>query len=104
MKKGQMVKATLLCRKMGERGHIAYYLSGSINGYSRHRYIRKKEVEKWKIRAKNWRRFKEAIVKWVKLNKKIEGNLRKIGVLECLDMPMGKKRKDKKGGKKNYGE
>ena len=68
---------------------MVYYLSASIQGESRHRYIRKGEVQYWRERATAWRRFIKAMASWVKVNKEIEKEFREIGRLRCEPLPGG---------------
>lgn len=90
MREAPMVAASLLCRKIGDTGREMYVLSGSVSGESVHRYVKKAELWKWKIRAENWRKFSVAMVAWVKTGKEIEKRLREIGWKRCERMP-GKK-------------
>jgi len=90
MREGPMVAASLLCRKIGDTGREMYVLSGSANGESVHRYVRKGEIGEWRIRAENWRKFSRAMIEWVKTGKEIEKKLREIGRKRCERMP-GKK-------------
>ena len=64
-----MVAASFISRRIRPGAPIVYYLSASINGESRHRYIRKGEVEYWRKREYAWRRFIKAMASWVKVNK-----------------------------------
>jgi len=68
-----------------------YYLSASIGGESRHRYVRKGEVPYWRKRALAWRGFMKAMASWVKVNREIEKELREIGRLRCEPLPGGGK-------------
>jgi hypothetical protein len=70
---------------------LVYYLSASIAGESRHRYVRKGEVKYWRKRAYAWKEFIKAIASWVKINRQIEKELREIGRLRCEGLPGGKK-------------
>jgi hypothetical protein len=90
MREAPMVAASMLCRKIGDTGREMYVLSGSANGASVHRYVRKEEIGKWKIRAENWRKFSRAMIEWVKAGKETEKKLREIGRQRCERMP-GKK-------------
>lgn len=71
-----------------------YYLSASINGESRHRYVRQEEKEHWEKLCIKWRHFSEAIARWVKVSIEIEGLLRKLGRSRLEPLP---KRKAKPG-------
>jgi hypothetical protein len=68
----------------------AIYLSASIRGESRHRYVRKEEVGYWGQRAAARKKFIQAMAAWVKVNKEIEKALRKIGRLRCGPLPGGR--------------
>jgi len=89
MGRSPMVAASFMPRRMRPGGPVVYYLSASIKGESRHRYIRKGEVEYWGKRASAWRRFIKAMAMWVKVNKEIEKELREIGRLRCEALPGG---------------
>jgi hypothetical protein len=62
-RKTPMVAASFIRKASG-----ACYLSASIKGESRHRYVRKADEEYWKKRARQWREFSKAMTKWVRLN------------------------------------
>ena len=51
MGRSPMVAASFMPRRLRSGGPVVYYLSASIKGESRHRYIRKGEVEYWRKRA-----------------------------------------------------
>ena len=78
-----MVAASFMPRRLRPGGLEVYYLSASIQGSSRHRYVRKAEVRYWRKRALSWRAFMKAIASWVKLN-------REIGRLRCEPLPGGR--------------
>lgn len=86
-----MVAASFIPRRLRAGGPVVYYLSASIQGESRHRYIRKGEVEYWCKRATSWKRFIKAMASWVKVNREIERELREIGRLRCEPLPGGKR-------------
>ena len=86
-----MVRASFLSRKLRPGAPIVYYLSASIQGESRHRYVRKGEVQYWRKRATAWREFMKAMASWVKVNREIEKELREIGRLRCEPLPGGGK-------------
>jgi kynureninase len=89
-----MVAASFMPRRFRSDGPVVYYLSASIKGESRHRYIRKGEVEYWRKRASAWRRFMKAMVSWVKVSKEIEKELREIGRLRCEALPGGRRMRE----------
>jgi hypothetical protein len=70
---------------------MVYYLSASIQGESRHRYVRKGEIQYWRKRALAWRGFMKAMASWGKVNREIEKELREIGRLRCEPLPGGGK-------------
>ncbi len=86
-----MVAASFMPRRLRFGGPVVYYLSASIEGESRHRYVRKEEVSYWRKRALAWRQFIKAMASWVKVNKEIERELREIGRLRCEPLPGGGK-------------
>ncbi len=90
MGRSPMVAASFMPRKLRAGGPVVYYLSASIAGESRHRYVRKGEVPYWRRRALNWRGFMRAMASWVKVNREIEKELRELGRLRCEPLPGGK--------------
>ena len=72
MGRSPMVAASFMPRRLSPGGPLVYYLSVSVQGESRHRYVRKGEVEYWRKRALSWRKFMKAMASWVKVNKEIE--------------------------------
>jgi hypothetical protein len=91
MGRSPMVAASFMPRRLRPGGPLVYYLSASVQGESRHRYVRKGEVEYWRKRALAWRRFMKAMASWVKVNREIEKELREIGRLRCEPLPGGKR-------------
>jgi len=92
MDRSAIVPGSFMPRRFKPGGPVVYYLSTSIQGESRHRYIRKGEVGYWRRRAQAWRRFSQAMASWVKVNKQIEEALREIGRRRCESMPGGGER------------
>ena len=90
MGRSPMVAASFMPRKLRSEAPIVYYLSASIQGESRHRYVRKREVSYWRKRALAWRGFMKAMASWVKVNQEIEKELREIGRLRCEPLPGGR--------------
>ena len=89
MGRSPMVAASFMPRRLRPGAPIVYYLSASIRGESRHRYVRKGEVQYWRRRAGAWRGFMKAMASWVKVNREIEKELREIGRLRCESLPGG---------------
>ncbi len=89
MGRSPMVAASFMPRRLRPGGPAVYYLSASIRGESRHRYVRKGEVPYWRKRATAWRGFIKAMASWVKVNREIEKELREIGRLRCEPLPGG---------------
>jgi hypothetical protein len=89
MGRSPMVAASFMPRRLRSGAPVVYYLSASIQGESRHRYVRKGEVEYWRKRALAWRRFMKALASWVKVNREIEKELREVGRLRCEPLPGG---------------
>jgi hypothetical protein len=90
MGRSSMVAGSFIPRRFRPEAPVVYYLSASIGGESRHRYIRKEEVGYWRQRAAAWKKFIQAMAAWVKTNKGIEKALRKIGRLRCEPLPGGR--------------
>jgi hypothetical protein len=84
-----MVPASLLARRLRPGAPVVYYLSASIQGESRHRYVRRAEVDHYRQRAQAWQKFQKAMASWVKVNREIEKALRQIGRLRCEPLPGG---------------
>jgi hypothetical protein len=76
-----MVPASLLARRLRPGAPAVYYLSASIQGESRHRYVRRGEVDYYRQRAQAWQKFQKAMASWVKVNKEVEKALRQLGRL-----------------------
>jgi hypothetical protein len=89
-----MVPGSLLARRLRPGAPVAYYLSASIQGESRHRYVRRAEVDYYRQRAQAWQRFQKAMASWVKVNKEIEKELRQIGRLRCESLPGGRRARE----------
>jgi hypothetical protein len=89
MGRSPMVAASFMVRRLRPGAPVVYYLSASIQGESRHRYVRKGEVQYWRKRALTWRRFMKALASWVKVNREIEKELREVGRLRCEPLPGG---------------
>jgi hypothetical protein len=84
-----LVPASLLARRLRPGAPVVYYLSASIQGESRHRYVRRAEVGHYRQRAQAWQKFQKAMASWVKVNREIEKALRQIGRLRCEPLPGG---------------
>lgn len=69
------------------------YLSVSIDGVSRDRYVPKGEQALWMTRAEEWKRFWKSVARVRRLNLKIERLLRALGKERCVPLPGGKGRK-----------
>jgi hypothetical protein len=91
MGRSPMVAASFMPRRLRPGAPVVYYLSASIGGQSRHRYVRKGEGPYWRKRAEAWRGFMKAMASWVKVNREIEKQLREIGRLRCEPLPGGGK-------------
>ena len=100
MGRSPMVAASFMARRLKPNAPLVYYLSASIAGQSRHRYVRKGEVEYWRKRAYAWKEFIKAVASWVKVNRQIEKELREIGVLRCEELPGVRKLKGAEKGRK----
>ena len=92
MGRSPMVAASFMPRKLRAGGPVVHYLSASIQGESRHRYVRREEVPYWRKRATAWRGFMRAMASWVKVNREIEKELRQIGRLRSEPLPGGRRR------------
>lgn len=90
MGRSPMVAGSFIPRRFRPGAPVAYYLSASIRGQSRHRYVRKEEVGYWRPRAAAWKKFIQAMASWVKVSKEMEKALRKIGRLRCESLPGGR--------------
>ena len=82
-----MVPASLLARRLRPGAPAVYYLSASIQGESRHRYVRQGEVDYYRQRAQAWQKFQQALASWVKVSKEVEKTLRQLGRLRCEPLP-----------------
>lgn len=85
-----MLRASLLERRFRRNGPAAYYLSiPNPAGTSRHRYVRKADVELIRRQTDAWREFSQAMAEWVRVNKEVEGLLRRIGEGRCVKIDLG---------------
>lgn len=87
MGRSPLVPASLLVRRLRPGAPAVYYLSASIQGESRHRYVRRGEVDYYRSRAQAWQKFQQAMASWVKVNKEVEKTLRQLGRLRCEPLP-----------------
>lgn len=78
-----MVAGSLLERRQRPGGPVAYYLSIHTPNNSRHRYVRKAELEKFRRWAETYRECVRALAEWVEVNKAIERELRVVRRLRC---------------------
>ena len=81
-----MVPASLLERRFRPGAPPACYLSFAGPKTSRHRYVRKAEVELMRRQTGAWREFSRALAEWVRVNRQIESLLRRIGKGRCRDI------------------
>lgn len=88
-----MLKASLLERRFRKNAPAAYYLSiPNQAGTSRHRYVRKADVETIRRQTDAWKEFSQAMAEWVRGNKEVERLLRQIGDGRCVKIDLGGKR------------
>ena len=79
-----MLQASLLERRFRKNGPAAYYLSiPHSQTTSRHRYVRKADVEMVRRQTDAWREFSRAMAEWVRVNREAERLLRRIGEGRC---------------------
>jgi phage terminase Nu1 subunit (DNA packaging protein) len=78
-----MVAASLLERRFRPGAPAAYYLSIPTPQTSRHRYVRKAEVDVIRRQTGAWREFSQAMSEWMEVGREIERLLRKIGKGRC---------------------
>ncbi len=81
-----MVAASLLERRFRPGAPAAYYLSFPGPKTSRHRYVRKADVDLMRRQTGAWREFSRALAEWVRVNRDIENRLRRIGKGRCRDI------------------
>lgn len=91
-RKDAMVAGAFIRRDSG-----ANYLSASIKGESRHRYIRKSEILYWEKLAREWKKFSRSISRWVIISNQIEEKFRELGRIRCESLPRGKSQKKGSG-------
>jgi len=85
-----MLQASLLERRLRKNGPAAYYLSiPHAQTTSRHRYVRKADVDMVRRQTDAWREFSGAMAEWVRVNGEVERLLRRIGAGRCLKIDLG---------------
>ncbi len=85
-----MLAASLLERRFRKNSPAAYYLSiPNPAGTSRHRYVRKADVETIRRQTDAWKEFSHAMAEWVLVNKEVERLLRRIGEGRCVKLNPG---------------
>jgi hypothetical protein len=88
--RSEMVQASLYERPKDPYPPV-YYLSVSIDGVSRDRYVRKGELKVWRRRTEEWKRFWKSVARVRRLNQEIEQVLRAIGEDRCIPAPKAKR-------------
>lgn len=88
-----MMAAYLLERRFRRGGPAAYYLSIPHPQSSRHRYVRKAEVDMIRRQTDAWREFSQAMAEWVRVNGEIERLLRQIGEGRCRKIELEGRRR-----------
>lgn len=83
MKHHPMLAASFLERRFRPNGPVACYLSIPHPKNSRHRYVRKSQVDQIRRQTSAWREFSQALTEWVRVNRSIERQLREIGAKRC---------------------
>ena len=83
-----MLAASLLERRFRPGGPAAYYLSIPHPKSSRHRYVRKAQVDQIRRQTGAWREFSDAMAEWVRVNDEIERLLRQIGKGRCRQIDL----------------
>ena len=84
-----MLAASLLERRFRKNGPAAYYLSIPHRPTSRHRYVRKADVDLVRRQTNAWREFSRAMAEWARVSGEIERLLRRIGVGRCRKIELG---------------
>ena len=95
MKPHLMVAASLLERRFRPGAPPAHYLSIPSSETSRHRYVRKVDVDLIRRQTDAWREFSRVITEIVRIDREIERILRRIGKGRCrnIETLWGKRRK-----------
>lgn len=87
-----MLPASLIERHFRRNGPAAYYLSiPHAQTTSRHRYVRKADVEQVRRQTDAWREFSQAMAEWARNSREVERLLRRIGAGRCLKPGLGGK-------------
>lgn len=84
-----MLQASLLERRFRKGWSPVYYLSVPHKGGSRHKYVRKGDVEAVSRQTAAWREFSRAMAEWVRISRKIEALMRRIGSWRSVKINVG---------------
>ena len=82
-----------------EEGKVYSYMTYLEGGITRHRYIRKDELDKVLPKAKGYQRFSRDMAKIRYLNRKIVGMLESIGKIQMEEVKRNGKEKKRRMGK-----
>ena len=88
-----MVAASLIERRFRPGAPPAYYLSIPSPQTSRHRYVRKADLDLIRRQTTAWREFSKAMAEWVRVNEEIERLLRTIGKGRCRNLELLRRKK-----------
>lgn len=82
----KMIGASLIKRHLGtknqKRTSHAFYLSSSIDGKTKLRYVSKHKVPLVKIQVAEWRKYQQELKRWSRLTESIWQDLKQLGKIQ----------------------
>jgi len=82
----RMIDACLVELHLGPNRRGPYpYLSRKVEGKTRLTYVRAKDLARVRMLTDRWRAFSQSMAEWVKVNRRLEKALRRLGKLHVVE-------------------
>jgi len=82
----EMIDACLVEQRLGPTRRGPYpYLSRKVDGKTRLTYVKAKELARVQRLTDRWRAYSRSVAEWVKVNRRIEKALRRLGRLHVVE-------------------